>query len=426
MADYGFIANPPAQNGFAPISSMLDMAGKAQQLQRGNIGLQLERGTLAPKLREAEAHAQTAETGSQKAALGLTAEQAHIMFTHAGALAFNPDFVKGTPEQAQKSVDIATKRAIQNGAPPAFAQEAMDVFKPLMNDPTARVEAVRSIQDAAAGVQSQQAITRAPLQFLNNNQQAVAVQPQSNAPGGIQPGASMQMQLPPSTQTFNPQTNAPGYLGPQAPGSNPIQSGPGLGVQRAQEGVSDVVNQDWTATNAKGSQAGQNISVLQEIKKYAKGAVTGVTSDRRAFIAGLAGVLGINAGDIAKTDTDLLAKNTAMLAGGGSTDLGRTLLEMSNPNTKMTDTAILKAADQVIAQQKLAIARQQFLQPFAGDPAKYTENMTKFNAIADPRILQLQDMDPADKAKMKAAMSPQEQKDFGSKIRMMYQLGILK
>jgi hypothetical protein len=78
---------------------------------------------------------------------------------------------------------------------------------------------------------------------------------------------------------------------------------------------------------------------------------------------------------MARTDTDLLAKNSNMLAlAGGNTDLARTLAESANPNTKMTPQAIQAAADQVIAQQKLALAKQKLLQPIKAlnDPAMYT------------------------------------------------------
>ncbi len=137
----------------------------------------------------------------------------------------------------------------------------------------------------------------------------------------------------------------------------------------------------------------------------------------------------MDAGQMAKTETDKLAKNANMLAlAGGNTDLARTLAEMANPNSKMTPEAIKAAADQVIAQKKLMLAKQAFMQPFKAlnDPDVYSRALTQFNAAADPRILQLGDMTEAEKVKMKAAMSDAERAEFGEKIRKLQGLGIVK
>lgn len=319
----------------------------------------------------------------------------------------------------------------------------------------------------------------------------VNTNPGAGPVGSVIPGTPVQKQLPPTTPVFDASTNRPGYLGPQgdvgAPGgvippavqegrdqyrlrvlqdelareqSNPdpaaraqniqalqteiaatqrglaprppggrpfVASGPALGTEQNTAGTVKTVNDDWTATNESARTASQDIGVLQNIKKFAGGAVTGVANERRAYLTGLGGLLGIDPAQLEKTNTDLLAKNSAMLAlAGGNTDLARTIAESANPNTHMTKEAIQDAANQVIAQRKLALAKQQYMSHFKGDPESYTKELAAFNQIADPRILQLPDLSREEKARMKAAMSPSEQREFGQKIRKMQAIGLVQ
>jgi len=177
------------------------------------------------------------------------------------------------------------------------------------------------------------------------------------------------------------------------------------------------VQDDWAQTNALATEASKNIGVLQAIKQYAPGAIKGVESDRAAYLSGLAGYLGISSAQLAKTDTDLLAKNEKMLAlAGGNTNLAKTMAEGANPHTTMTGEAIRKAADQVIAQQQIPLNKQKLLLPYIKNPDAYMAVLQHFNAISDPRVLQYQNMTDAEKKELKKVMSPSEREDFGNKI----------
>lgn len=247
-----------------------------------------------------------------------------------------------------------------------------------------------------------------------------------NAPSISLTGRSQPLTLPPTAQRFNPKTNAPEYVG-QPTGGGAVQSGPALGQSENASGLASNTQTDWRSIQESAKTASQDIGVLQEIKKYARGAVTGVESERRAYMSGLAGLIGMSPEQLSKTDTDLLAKNSNMLAlAGGDTNLAKTLAESANPNIHMTQEAIEKAANQVIGQRQLSLARQKYLQPFINDPIAYSHAVMEFNQIADPRVLQLGSMSREEKAHMKAAMSPEEQQAFGDKIRAFYRLGILK
>jgi hypothetical protein len=289
------------------------------------------------------------------------------------------------------------------------------------------------------------------------------------AGGQLTQSSQVGAQLPPTTKVFNPKTNAYEYLGPQpvrtilqgdpedimrklnaipdpqlrveaikgyqnqlaTTSGAKLQAEPALGQAGAVAGTVDTMNKDWESTQASAKSAGTDIGLLQNIKKFAAGAVTGVESDRRSYISGLASLTGIDAGTLAKTNTDLLAKNTNMLAlAGGDTNLARTMAEGANPNTHMTGAAIQDAANQVIAQRKLALEKQKLLGPVKtlvdrgiATPDVYNSALSKINGI-DPRVLQLPDMSTDEKKKLMGAMSPSEQDAFIKMTRDAHALGM--
>lgn len=407
---------------------------------------------FASKVISSLAKANADQITVKKAALGLADTSRAMLGSAVGALATKPDLTKA---------DVAgTLAELESQAPDA--KPIIEVWKrglaSLPDDPKALQQVVMKAR-AQVLPPGAQIVAQNPSGIqVDNGQQSAVVNTNTGAGpvGAVIPGTAVQKQLPPTTPVFDAATGTPGYLGPTGRGAPPaaapaapaggapaaadgvakltvlpkpgfVPSGPKLGAEANVAGSVDVVNKDWAQTSANAASAPQNIGVLQNIKKYAAGAVTGVTNDRRAFFAGLAGLAGMAPGEIAKTDTDLLAKNSAMLAQqGGNTDLARLITEAANPNAHMTKEAIEAAANQVIAQQKLAIAKQQYLGNFKTDPEHYTQKLAEWNSFADPRVLQLPDMSREEKARMKAAMSPTEQRDFGRKIREMQARGLVQ
>ncbi len=202
-----------------------------------------------------------------------------------------------------------------------------------------------------------------------------------------------------------------------------MQTKPALGQEENVRGTVESVNKDWGSTTESAGGASAEIGLLQNIKKFGPGAVTGVAADRQAFLTGLAGKLGISPAQLEKTNTDLLQKNTAMLAGSRNTDLARLIAESATPNTHMTPEAIQDAANQLIAQRKLALLKSQYMIHFKDDPQTYAKELVEFNKVADPRVLQLPDMDRGEKQRMYDAMSPNERNEFRSKNVKMKALG---
>jgi hypothetical protein len=239
-------------------------------------------------------------------------------------------------------------------------------------------------------------------------------------------GTVAQQQLPPGTQIYNPATQGFSYFGPggQGMGANPIAAAPGLGVANQAIGVATAGAEDYAGLQKQATNAKQAINTLNNIKRFASGAATGVTSDWRAYTEGLLGMVGIKPSGDAKTNYDLLVKNSNMLtnAFGGNTDMARTLIEGANPNHKMTAEAIDEAANQLIGQQNYAVKKFNYMTNVMQaaqqqqKPMLYQQGLQYFNSTVDPAVTQYEAMSPAQRNKFKASMSPEQQKDFRQKI----------
>ena len=241
-------------------------------------------------------------------------------------------------------------------------------------------------------------------------------------PGTAIPGTTFVNQPPPTTPVVN-SLGQKQLLG--APGNPPVLTELSPQQIKILEAGGNVVAEDWKDTSAKGASAANTIGTLQNIKKYANDAFTGVGGARKSLAAGIANSIGISAYEAERTATDVLAKNANLLAlTGGNTDAARALAEASNPNAKMNLDAIRTATDQLIGLEKLKTAKYNFLAPVKNDAIQYQQKLQQFNSVADPRIFQ--EMTPAEVKKLKSSMSAAAQKELGDKIRLAKQLGIIQ
>lgn len=250
------------------------------------------------------------------------------------------------------------------------------------------------------------------------------------AAGTIIPGTAFTQQLPPTQQLVAQPGDGTG-LPPGTPyvkGPQGAQAtGPKLATGQAPMVVAagEVVSQDWADTSKRAADAQSRIGIFQNIKKFAPDAFTGVGGARKELAAGVLNAIGIPAYEAEKISTEELAKNSALLAlAGGNTDAARALAEVATPNKKLNEQAIKAIANQMIGIEKLAQAKAQFLAPVAGDQAKYQERLQVFNQVADPRLFQ--ESTPEDVAKMKARMSPNEIKDFGRRVKLLKEMGLVQ
>lgn len=447
------------------------------QSESAKIGAEKARQSLPLEISRLQAESERARTGADEASLALKTRNENIAKNTVGALVTNPAFINGSPD-ARHHILNATEGFLNAQGLATKAGGAVDETRKLIDSkvsPDDMTQHMRLyIQQLSTPTEKAGALNATPG-MVNNNQQVVpAVVNPYNAsnPAGNKP---VQLQVGPAAEQVDPNTGAKSLVGPQPANGGPwlgpepqgafrgdpaavekwlgaivdpveranairalhnqmggvpqkpIQTGLATGQEKNVEGSVAVVNRDWEQTAKNAETAGQDVGVLQNMKKYAKGAITGVESDRRSYITGLAGLLKMDKAQLEKTNTDLLAKNSAMLAlAGGDTNLAKTLAESANPNTKMTPEAIEEAANQVIGQRKLAIAKQRFLQPFKAlnNENAYAAALTEFNAHADPRILQLPSMSKEEKAKLLGAMTPAEQDAFIKSTRRLHELGV--
>lgn len=436
------VNTPNLQN---TLGSMIDVGNKQLALQKGRATLQsdIARNAAETQAAQANANVQTQTQGAKitneqeiakqqqiatnAAQYKLTGDYAQKARDITQSLVQDPDFVNANGPNMIGKLSQARQMMIDSGIPASIAEaNAAHMISLASTQPQAVHQAL--LNSVTAGLSSpQQASVIAPsgVQVDNNQQSAVInTNPLAGQVGQPIAGTQVQKQLPPTQPTFV--NGAPSVLGPQA-NTKSVQTGPALGQPETAQIPVLAVKTDFDATQAAGTKAAQNIGVLQNIKQYAPGAVTGVGQDRRSFLAGLGGLIGLAPDQMEKTNTDLLAKNANMLAlAGGDTNLAKTLAEVANPNVHMTKEAIAHASDQVIAQQKLAIAKQDYFSKLIDNPANYTKELSTWNKVADPRVLQWNDMSAKEKADMKHAMSKSEQNNFKAGLQFFRQNGYMQ
>ena len=403
-------------------------------LSRGALEYKKEQELYQPAIEQAKAQSRTAQamaTGAEQkiplevesAQTGLNTQKLQNIVTHSNAT------INGIQKLFNKP-DLTSEDIIK---------EATDLNKTHGGSPEALAKTLQSLPNNATPIQlkawlaQQQAQTVGSLAQFEKLYPSVSMTPTGNKivpvtqgnpytaalPPGMQTGAGIQMELPPTTP-IQTETGAMTYLGATSP-NTPIvaQQGPMFNEN------AKIAQTDWANTTADLKDSGNRIPVIQNIKKLGPEAFTGVGGQRKELIAGLLGSVGIDYLTAEKTATDELAKNSAILQlAGGNTDLARTIAEASNPNKKMTKEAIDSMANQLLGVEKLKQAKYNYLQPYTKDINKYNEKLAEFSNFADFRLFQ--EMTPAEVAKLKASMSPTQQKEISNKISEARRLGILK
>ncbi len=409
--------------------------------------------------------ARTAAATAQGAEAGLQTKFMQIIRDNSNRFLNDPDFNPAKPNRDGmiKKIAAARQEMIEQGVPQAMAEAATSrLIAQASTEPQNVRQTLQNSMVAGLGAQGQTdaATPSGPVINTGQQQQFFNTKPTAGPVGPVS-GVAAQNQLPPTAQTVQevtPGVYQPVFVGPQGGGIRPpgapqapagmsppavpgspasappaqpqrgfVPAGPPMGAEPNMAGIVEVVNRDRVATAEQASVASRNIPVLQEIRKYAQGASTGVLSDKRALIAGIAGYLGMSEGDLVRTNTDLLAKNSAMLAlAGGNTDAARALAEAASPSTKMTPTAIHKAVNQIIAQQEMALAKQKYLGQYADNPVAYSRALTSFNAIADARVFEYPNMSVKEKEQFKNSLPPAEVEAFGRKLAAARQFGFIK
>ncbi len=420
MADNSIALQVQTPNAMNTIGNVLNIANQS-------IALKKAQATLQPDIERSKAESSSAQTASEFARWKLDETQAQKAYEIAGSLTTDPAIVSGDSEGSVKALMEAEDRMRAYGIPENKIKVQMGpMYAMAAHNPKQLQQTLKNVIAGGLSASGQaSAITPSgPMMNTGQVQQQVNTNPLAG-PNAPVPGTTVQNVLPPSTPTVDAQGN-PVYLGPTSQ-PKPVAAGPKLGVTQNVAGTVDTVNKHYQGIVEESNKAAQDVGVLQNIKKYAPGAVSGVASDRRAYLAGLAGLLGMDAEQLSKTNTDLLAKESNMLAlAGGDTNLAKMMAESANPNVHMTKEAITKAADRVISMRELAIEKQHFFQGLKGDPNAYNSQLSEWNKHADPRVLQYRHMSKDEKVEMRSAMSEKEAKEFASHLRWFEDKGILR
>lgn len=249
--------------------------------------------------------------------------------------------------------------------------------------------------------------------------------------GGNLEGALAKYNAGPVGNPNNPETssyvkNVMGGIG-QAPRG----AGEPFGLKKSVEGNVDLANTRYKALVDKNVNAPVMLDALDNVMKYAPGAITGGLADRREFINSLEALVpGFSGATTAQEKTDLLKKNMNRIVGAGSnvpgaTDALRNIVEAANPNSKMGLKAINEASRQLKSIIKMEMANQKAIEPYKlnNDFSSVIKNDAEFARNADPKIWELEDMNPQERASFIGGLSPKAAKDLLEKRAKIKSLG---
>lgn len=204
---------------------------------------------------------------------------------------------------------------------------------------------------------------------------------------------------------------------------------------QAQKAAADDMTNHFTGLNASAQSLPLVTSLTKTIESLAPSAFTGPGGDKRQYMAGLARVFGVNLTGDAQTDTNLMNKAMAQLniSTPAGTDAARALIEAGQPNSHMDAAAIREAAGTVAGQVRMNAAERNFLQTTrlsnrgAGDPMTYQQGRQAFEANADPRIWQYEELAKNNPAGARAFISRQPDKaDLIRKTSALEQMGFFR
>jgi hypothetical protein len=393
----------------------LQLQQAEQALEQAKIGTEKAKRTLEPEVSKSESEAKRLKLVAEQTGVDVTNHYANIARGVYGGLLTDPDFQKGDAKKMVEKLDKAKVFLEDVGIPMHDSKMHDSLIQAAKTNPKEAYQLIKNGVQQAGTNAEQFGQVNAPATYVNTGQMQVPIYQSPYQGGGPGNTPAIQNQLPPSTPTISP-TGQSGYLGAQGQkGFVPSQLPPNAGV--GAEDLKQVFSDAQTAQN--------RIGLLQNIKDLANKSFTGVGGSRKEFVTGIANAIGVPVFELEKANTDVLAKNSALLSlAGGNTDLARQLAEAANPNKKMNVEAIKEASNQLIAQERLKQKKAEFLQPFANDPLTLQQKSLEFAKIADPRLLQ--EMTPEQVKSLKQSMSPDERKEFAQKLAEARRLGLVK
>ena len=413
------------------------------ELQAKQMAIEQAQQTNPLAVRKAKAEAGTAETGEKSSALDFANKTTVAVANRLTPLINNPLVIAAernptavnSDELAKIIKNYGVEQATALGVPTDKADQLIQPYLDQTKNPAGLrqflKEKLLSTMDAGARATTVQptgvgVTTGARGGTISTSE--FGQYPQ----GQVLPGTAYTQELPPGTEavaTPGDGTNLPAgtkyKIGSQPMGNRPLVTGLGPGAETGLTNVTGTVTSHYNELRNANQRAEPDIAILQNIKKYANEAFTGVGGARKSLAAGIANAIGIPAYEAEKTSTDLLAKNAAMLQlAGGNTDLAMTLAGAANPNSKMNLDAIQSASNQLIGQRRLVQAQHKVLAPLVNNPDNYYAKLQEVTQASNPLLFQ--ESTPEEVKKLRASMTPDAQAQFSAQIKMARQLGMLK
>jgi hypothetical protein len=408
-----------------------------EEVARAQAEANVATQTQQPRIRSAEAGAQTAETGTQSAQLDFANKQVNAVAGRLTSLINNPLIIAS--EQNPQAVNpiqlmgIVKKYGEEQATALGIPKEKADqLLQPYLEQATTNPAGIRQfLKDKLLSTLDQGSRIGAMQPSgigINTGAGGATVQTGQfgpYAPGQVLPGTMFEQQIPPTQQIVTP-TGQTQLVGPMSQrGNQPMVTGLGPAQTSLLGAGGTTIATDFANTVKDAAEAPSRVAIFQNIKKFAPDSFTGVGGQRKELAAGILNAIGIPAYEQEKVNTEELAKNSALLAlAGGNTDAARALAEIATPNKKLNEKAILAIADQMIGIENMKVARANYLTPAQNDATQYGQRKLQFDQIADPRIFQ--EMTKEDVAKLKGSMSQAQQSELTRKIRLARQMGIIQ
>lgn len=219
--------------------------------------------------------------------------------------------------------------------------------------------------------------------------------------------------------------------GGMPPQQQPKGAGVPFGMEKSAEGNVEVANTRYKSLVETNANAPVMLDALDNIAKYAPGAVTGAAAERREVINSLEALIpGITSAVDIQTKTNLMKKNMNRVVAAGSnvpgaTDALRTIVENSNPNQHMNVPAIQEAVKQLKSVINMGIANQKVIenQKLNNDTQGVIKNNSTFVQNADPKLWHLNSLTPQEQAAYIKSLKPSEVMDLKRRYNALKQIG---
>jgi hypothetical protein len=434
VSDVASRINPPQQMS---IGDMLNIARGAQAYKQANEINPLLLQEAQQKVKQSTAEANVSEktqesriskSSSESEQQRIAAEKAGVDLNQLyedlksrafGGLLANPAFNPKNPDKDGMKVGFDNAVELLKAYKVPTGEEYKDqVHKLIEENPQAIIQKINDRVNARQESAAQGTQLNAPYTAINNNQGTILTRTSPYQQGA--PSQFVQSELAPTTEiTISNEQQAAQYRQPI--GSKVLlgpQSGTGAGstakpiTSALPQSFNDkqaIVTEDFKNVQQQASGAQATVGILQDLKELAPKAATGAGADRKAFAIKAAAALGIKVDPQTMNEaayTDLFNKESNMLSNmPGMTDAARAMSVMSNPNNKMDIRAIQKAADLLIARNKMILLEQGVKSKLQNQPDIYLDVKEKLDRIKDPRAIAFMSMPAEDKKNIWAGLA---------------------